>query len=90
MTILKAAIMLGALAVPAIAFAHTPVSVPYETRGQCEAQLAKDNIFHARDKIAQGAPEYDTVGEAVQDMHDHFWCEQDPDDGYWYMLREPF
>jgi len=26
----------------------------------------------------------------MQDMHEHFWCEQNPDDGYWYMLRTPF
>lgn len=89
MTILKATIMLGAFAVPAIAFAHAPVSEPYETRGQCEAQLAKDNIFHARDKV-ENTDDYQNVGEGMQDMHAHFWCEQDPSDGYWYMLREPF
>jgi hypothetical protein len=50
--------------------------------------MAKDNIFHARDKVKQG--QYDDVGDAMQDMHEHFWCEQNPDDGYWYMLRTPF
>lgn len=88
MTIFKAALLLCSLALPAVAIAHTPVDVAYETRGQCEAQLAEDNIFHAREKIAQGAPEYDNLGEAVNDMHDHFWCERDGDS--WYMLREPF
>lgn len=88
MTILKAAILLGSIAIPAVAIAHTPVTVPYQTRGQCEAQLAADNIFHARDKIAQGAPEYENLGEAVNDMHDHFWCERVGDS--WYMLRTPF
>lgn len=88
MNMLKAAMLLGAAANPAVAIAHTPVNVPYETRGQCEAQLAQDNIFHARDKIAQGAEVYDNLGEAVNDMHDHFWCERVGDS--WYMLREPF
>ena len=88
MTILKAAIALAAITVPAVALAHTPVDVPYDTRGECEAQMAKDNIFHARDKVEQGR--YDNVGEAMADMHEHFWCELNPEDGYWYMLRTPF
>lgn len=88
MTILKTAIVLGALAIPAGAIAHTPIEQPYETRGECEAQLAEDNTFHSFDKVNSG--DYENVGEAMKDMRDHFWCEQDPDDGYWYMLRVPF
>jgi len=88
MRMLKTVISLAAIAIPAVAFAHTPVWVQYDTRGDCEAQMAKDNIFHARDKVKQG--QYDDVGDAMQDMHEHFWCEQNPDDGYWYMLRTPF
>jgi len=88
MTMLKTALALAAIAVPAVALAHTPVDVPYATRGDCEAQMAQDNIFHARDKVAQGT--YKDVGDAMADMHEHFWCEQNPDDGFWYMLRTPF
>jgi hypothetical protein len=88
MTMLKAAMALAAIAVPAAALAHTPVDTPYETRGDCEAQMAQDNIFHARDKVEQGT--YKDVGDAMADMHEHFWCEQDPDTGLWYMLRTPF
>ena len=88
MNILKSAAVLVILAVPAVALAHAPVSNPYDTRGECEAQLAEDNIFHAQDKVAAG--EYKSVGEAMKDMHDHFWCEEDPDDGFWYMMRIPF
>jgi hypothetical protein len=88
MRILKATIALTAIAIATAALSHTPVDVPYVTRGDCEAQMAKDNIFHARDKVAQG--KYDDVGDAMQDMHEHFWCEQNPDNGFWYMLRTPF
>jgi hypothetical protein len=88
MMLLKTAIALATIAVPAVALAHTPVNQPYETRGECEAQMAKDNIFHARDKVEQGT--YADVGEAMHDMHEHFWCEQDPETGLWYMLRTPF
>jgi hypothetical protein len=88
MTILKTAIALAAIAIPAVALAHTPVDQSYATRGECEAQMAQDNIFHARDKVEQG--KYDDVGDAMQDMHDHFWCEQNADNGLWYMLRTPF
>jgi hypothetical protein len=88
MTMLKVAIALAAIVVPAVAPAHTPVDTQYVTRGDCEAQMAQDNIFHARDKVEQGT--YDNVGTAMEEMHEHFWCEQDPDDGFWYMLRTPF
>jgi hypothetical protein len=88
MTMLKAALTLAVIAAPAVALAHTPVDVPYDTRGDCEAQMAQDNIFHAQDKVQQDI--YDNVGDAMADMHEHFWCELNPDDGYWYMLRTPF
>lgn len=88
MNVLKSVTALFVLTAPVMTLAHAPIDVPYETRGDCEAQLAEDNIFHAQDKVAAG--EYNNVGEAMKAMHDHFWCEQDPDDGYWYMLRTPF
>jgi hypothetical protein len=68
--------------------AHTPVDTPYANRGECEAQLAADNIFHAQDKVSDGT--YDNIADAMADMHDHFWCERNPSDGFWYMLRTPF
>lgn len=105
MRILKASIAVTAMLIPAVGIAHTPVWVPYDTRGECETQMAADNIFHSRDKVtvsgAYGSVGeamsdkdrvalYDTVGDAQQAMHDHFWCEQSDSDGLWYMLRTPF
>lgn len=85
---LKGAIVAGVLAIPAVALAHQPIWIAYATRGECEARLAKDNIFHSKDKVSTG--EYDNNGEGMREMHAHFWCERNPDDGLWYMLRIPF
>lgn len=88
MRMLRVALAAAVLGSSSLGSAHTPVDTQYTTRGECEAQLAADNIFHAQDKVSAGA--YENVGDAMQDMHEHFWCEFNPEDGYWYMLRTPF
>lgn len=84
MKLFKVAAMLGVLAMPAMALAHT-FGTAYDTRGQCEAALAEENHNHAVQKVESG--ESENMGEAMRWMHDRFSCERTGD--FWYFARIP-
>lgn len=82
MMILKAAIVLGVLTIPAVTLAH-PLGAPFERRGDCEAALAKANHNDGAVKVESG--EFENFGESNEWMHDRFSCERVGDS--WYIVR---
>lgn len=82
MKIIKAAIAISALVIPAAAVAH-PLNVPFASHGECEAEKAKNDRSHGTDDLESGT--FETRGEANRWMHETFRCEQFGD--AWYIVR---
>jgi hypothetical protein len=83
MTMLKAAIALGALAIPVMTFAH-PLDTPFASRGECESALAQANHDDGAVKVENG--EFEDFGESNRWMHDTFHCERIGQ--AWFIVRE--
>lgn len=77
-----AGLIAGAFA--ASASAHD-VGAEYDSRGQCEAALAKINVEDAEFLVSIG--EFDTYGEAMRWFHDVFRC--DRQDDKWVLVFDP-
>ena len=79
--------VVGALLAVAIstgAFAHD-VGAQYESRGLCEAALAKINMEDAEFLVSIG--EFDTYGEAMRWFHEVFRCDRQGDE--WVLVFDP-
>lgn len=78
----KLAIALATVAIPAMTLAH-PLGVPYNSRGECEAERAKNDHIHGAADIESG--KFDNFGEANRWMHETFRCAFIDD--HWFIVR---
>jgi hypothetical protein len=76
--------LIAAAALATAASAHD-VGAEYDSRGQCEAALAKINVEDAEFLVSIG--EFDTYGEAFHWFHDVFRCDRQGDK--WVLVFDP-
>ena len=81
---LMTAALAAGLSVSGIALAH-PTTIPYDTRGECEAAYAEFSKFDRERLVEMGV--FDSLGEAQRTFNEIFRCEYDESLDLWFIER---